>query len=166
MGRHDVGALFRRVVNYVVVLAGASTSVLVYLALLASALVNKPAEAYLWTQSEAAAAAWLGQHSAASDVILASTEFANPLAGGIDGRVVHGHIVATLHSDEKKALVTRFFSADVSAAERSDLLRESGATLVAFGPGERALGATDLDHQPHLELVYARDGVELFKVSR
>jgi hypothetical protein len=46
------------------------------------------------------------------------------------------------------------------------LLSETGATVVAFGPGERALGATDLSQQPELSLVYERDGVEFFRVSR
>src|SRR2546425_6166499 len=85
----------------------------IYLGVLASAASNKPAEVYLWSKPEAAAAEWLGQHSSAADVVLATTEFANPLAGTIDGRVVHGHIVATLHSDDKAALVQRFFSSDV-----------------------------------------------------
>ena len=64
-------------------------------------MLNEPAEVYLWSRPEAAAAAWLGDHSTVQDVVLASTEFANPLAGAIDGRVVHGHIVATLHSARK-----------------------------------------------------------------
>jgi hypothetical protein len=155
-----------RAVNYSVVVAGLSTSVLVYLALLASAMTNKPAEVYLWSHPEATAATWLSSHSTASDVVLASTEFANPLAGVIDGRVVHGHIVATLHSGEKSALVHEFFSADASVEERSRLLAESGATLVAFGPRERDLGATDLSSQPDLTLIYDQDGVEVFRVTR
>jgi hypothetical protein len=154
-----------RAVNYSVVVAGLSTSVLVYLALLASAMTNKPAEVYLWSRPEAAAAEWLSAHSSASDVVLASTDFANPLAGVIDGRVVHGHIVATLHSDAKAALVQRFFSDETSAEERSSILAESGATLVAFGPRERALGATSVD-EADLEMVYDRDGVEVFRVTR
>ena len=80
--------------------------------------MNKPAEVYLWSRPEATAARWLGEHSSASDVVLASTEYANPLAGTIDGRVVHGHIVATLHSSAKEALVHRFFAADAAAADR------------------------------------------------
>jgi len=98
--------------------------------------------------------------------VLASTEFANPLVGAIDGRVVHGHIVATLHSSDKETLVQRFFSADTAAAERGQILRESQATLVAFGPQERALGATDVSTTSGLSMVYDADGVELFRVAR
>ena len=75
---------------------------------------NHPAAVYLWSRAEASAATWLGDHSTAQDVVLASTEFANPMVGVIDGRVVHGHIVATLHSAEKAALVNRFFAATTS----------------------------------------------------
>ena len=100
------------------------------------------------------------------DVVLASTEFANPLAGAIDGRVVHGHIVATLHSDQKAAWVKQFYAVDTLPEERADIARLSGATVVALGPRERALGATNLSSQPGLDLIYDRDGVQFFRVGR
>jgi hypothetical protein len=155
-----------RLMHYTVIVAAISTSLLVYFALLASAMTNKPAEVYLWTGAEAAAADWLSSHSSSSDVVLASTEFANPLAGDIDGRVVHGHIVATLHSDEKAAQVAAFYAADATVAERTQILTATGATLVASGPRERALGATDLSDQPELTLVYDADGVQLYRVNQ
>ena len=155
-----------RLFNYCAMLAGLSTSVLVYFALLASAVSNAPADVYLWSKPEAAAAIWLGSHSSADDVILASTGFANPLVGAIDGRVVHGHIVATLHSDAKAALVRQFYAADTSVPDRSRILAETGTTVVAVGPRERALGASDLSAQPNLRLVYEEAGVELFRVNR
>jgi uncharacterized membrane protein len=99
-------------------------------------------------------------------VVLASTDFANPIAGVIDGRVVHGHIVATLHSDAKAALVAQFYSATTSVEDREQILAETGATLVALGPRERALGATELSSEPDLSLVYDQDGVQLFRVAR
>lgn len=160
----NVGRWRTRLVNYTVVVAALSTSILVYLALLASAVSNKPAEVYLWSHAEATAADWISSHSSASDVVLASTEFANPLAGVIDGRVVHGHIVATLHSDEKSGWVQTFFGSDTSREERSQILADSGATLVAFGPRERALGATDLGGQTELQLLYDQEGVQIFRV--
>jgi len=162
---HRVGGVGKRVINYGVFLAAVSTSLLVYVSLLSGALVNRPAEVYLWSRPEAAAARWLGDHSTALDTVLASTEYANPLAGAIDGRVVHGHIVATLHSTQKEALVQRFFGADTSIAERSELLRESQATFIAFGPQERVLGATDVSATPGLTEVYSVDGVQLFRVA-
>ena len=56
---------------------GTATAVqtMFYLALLGSAVTNKPAEVYLWSKPEAAAAEWLGEHRNADDVVLASTEF-------------------------------------------------------------------------------------------
>ncbi|HEV7666148.1 MAG TPA: hypothetical protein VGQ62_21625 [Chloroflexota bacterium] len=156
--------LWRRAVNYAIALAAMSTSLLVYVSLLVSALTNQPIEAYAWSRAEAEAGLWLGTHSSASDIVLASTPFANSLVGVFDGRVVHGHIVATLHTDAKAALVASFYGPTTSAAERADVLHQSGATMVAFGPRERALGATDLNDQPNLEPVYDRDGVQLFRV--
>jgi hypothetical protein len=154
-----------RLVNYSAIVAAVSTSALVYLALLNSAVTNKPAEVYLWSRVEATAATWISAYSTASDVVLASTDFANPLAGVIDGRVVHGHIVATLHTDEKSDMVKAFFSADASAVDRSRILAETGATMVAFGPRERELGARDFSHQPDLSLVYDEGGVQVFRVT-
>jgi asparagine N-glycosylation enzyme membrane subunit Stt3 len=160
-----IGGVRRRVINYGVLLAAVSTSLLVYLSLLGSALLNRPAEVYLWSRPESTAATWLGQHSAVTDVVLASTEYANPMVGAIDGRVVHGHIVATLHSPLKEAQVHRFFSADASPAERTQLLKDTQATFVAFGPQERIMGATDVSTTPGLALVYDADGVQLFRVQ-
>jgi hypothetical protein len=152
-------------VNYSIVVAAISTSLLVYLAVLASAVRNAPTEVYLWSRPEAAAADWLSNHSTPDDVILAATDFANPLAGVIDGRVVDGHSVATLHSDAKAALVTAFYAPDATISGRSAILAQTGATLVALGPRERAIGATDLSGQPELTLTYDVDGVQLFRVN-
>ncbi|MDQ3810132.1 MAG: hypothetical protein M3336_07570 [Chloroflexota bacterium] len=158
--------LHSRAFNYAVVGAALATPMLVYMALLASAASNSPSEVYLWSRAEARAARWLSERTTADDVVLAATEFANPLAGAIDGRVVHGHVVATLASPTKQALVERFFAADTPSPEREALLAESRATVVAFGPRERALGATNLAAQAPLEQIYDRDGVQLFRVRR
>jgi hypothetical protein len=120
----------------------------------------------VWTRAEANAAAWLGQHSSAGDVVLASTEFANPLAGSIDGRVVQGHNVATLRNSEKEQLVRAFFDAATSTDQRQHLLELSQATVVALGPHERAGGVDSLDDQRNLRLVYDQQGVKLYRVER
>jgi hypothetical protein len=166
MAERSWSRLRRRLANYVFVVAALSTSALVYVALIASAMNNKPAEVYLWTRAEAQAADWLASHTTAEAVVLASTPFANPLVGAFDGRVVHGHVVATRDSAAKQALVERFFSADATAAERSDILATTGATVVALGPHERALGAQSLDDQPDLQRLYDQDGVAFFGVRR
>jgi hypothetical protein len=128
-------------------------------------VLNRPAAVYLWTRPEAAAGAWLGEHTEAQDVLLGSIEFSNAAVGSMDGRVVVGHVVATLRSAEKEALVGRFFAA-TSPEERSSLLQQSGATYVVLGPSERALGATSLDAQPDLARVYDVQGVQIYKVRR
>jgi hypothetical protein len=155
-----------RWVRYAVVVITIGTSVLVYVSLIASAVRNDPAQVYLWSHAEADAGAWLGAHASSADVVLASSDYANALVGVIDGRVVHGHIVATLDSDTKKELVRRFFATETSPRERSEVLAQSGATYVALGPRERALGAPDLRSDAELQLVYDRNDVQLFRVVR
>lgn len=165
LSHHGWGPLHQRVFNYGLICAAAMTSVLVYVALLGSAVSNHPVQVYLWTRAEADAGQWLGAHATAADVVLASVEFSNPLVGVMDGRVVFGHIVATRDSAAKQALVKRFFAADTTAQERSDLLRQSGATVVALGPDERALGVTSLADQPELTPIYDEEGVLLYRVA-
>ena len=161
-----VGWLGRRVVNYGVAIGTISTSLLVYVALLASAVSNKPTEVYLWSYSEAAAAAWLGSHSTTEDVVLASTDFANPMVSTIDGRVVYGHSVASLDAKRKEAMVQRFYAASTDALTRTEILRSSGATVVAVGPREREMGVPDFSGDPSLTLMYSTEGVEFYRVLR
>ena len=103
--------------------------------------------------------------SQAGTTVLSSTAFGNPLAGDIDGRVVQGHLVATLHSEQKEMLVHDFYAVDAGFQTRTDIVRLSGATIVALGPAERALGATDLSTQPGLRLVYDSEGVQFFRAG-
>jgi len=138
----------------------------VYVALLASAVSNKPTEVYLWSYPEAAAAAWVGEHSTADDVVLASTDFANPMVSTIDGRVVYGHSVASLDAKRKEAMVQRFYAASSDVLTRGDILRSSGATVVAVGPREREMGAGDFSGDPSLTLMYSSEGVDLYRVLR
>lgn len=166
MRTHRWGTMRRRLANYALAIVAAATSTLVYASVIASAATNSPAEIYPWSRAEADAGRWLAWHSGGRDVVLASTAFANPLVGIIDGRVVHGHIVATKDSPVKEALVERFYAADITVAERSELLRRSTATVVAFGPHERALGATSLAGQPELYPIYDERGVAWYRVRR
>jgi hypothetical protein len=164
MRKRGWGPIRRRAVNYTVALAALMTFILAYASLLASAARNAPVPVYLWSRAESEAAQWLAAHSGPDEIVLAATDFANPLVGVFDGRVVHGHPVATRDSVRKERLVERFYAPEASAAERSALLRETGATIVALGPRERALGVTDLSAQPELEVLYAQFGVQWFRV--
>jgi hypothetical protein len=155
-----------RLLNYAIALAVLATPMLVYVAVIASAAENAPTEVYLWSRAEAGAARWMAEHSTASDVVLASTDHANSIASAIDGRVVHGHIVATFDSPTRQEQVLRFFAADTSTTERSALLEQTAATLVAFGPQERVLGAVDLSARLDLALEYDQAGVQVYRVLR
>lgn len=158
------GPVRRRLVNYGAALAAVGTSVLTYAALLSSAILNVPTPVHLLRPSEAAATEWLGLHATAADVVLASYEFSNALPGLMDGRVVYGHPVATLNARLKSAAVRRFYSEDTRPVERSALLGELQATLVALGPRERVLGLRTLADQPGLELEYEAQGVQWYRV--
>lgn len=162
--QHGWPARRRTLLGAAIAVATLFTPLLVFASLLVSAAGNQPIEVYLWTRAERQAAEWLAQRTTANDVALAHTLHANVLVGYFDGRVVLGHIVATRESDRKKAEMERFYRADTSRDERSDLLRSSGAAWVALGPRERQLGLDSLDEQPDLRLEYDRDGVQWYRV--
>jgi hypothetical protein len=168
LARTSVGCVRRRLVNDSLALLAVGTSMLVYVALLASAATNRPAQVYGWTRAEAAAGDWLAEHSTTQDVVLSSMEFGNRLAGTIDGRVVVGHPVATRDLSRKLDLVARFYAPETSSTERARIVSETGATLVAVGPTEQAaLGPPDaLAAAPYLRLVYESTSVRLFRVRR
>jgi hypothetical protein len=152
--------------NYALALLSLGTSILVFVALLASAATNRPSQVYAWSRAEQTAAEWLAARSTPSDVVLSSIESGNSLIGAISGRVVVGHIVATLHADQKEQLSKQFFSATSSDTERAALIEQTGATYVFVGPRERALGSPSFDDVPGLRRVYGSGGVDVYRVSR
>ena len=124
-----------------------STSLLVYVALVASALLNGPAEVYLWSRPKSRRR-WLGgKHSTAT-----TSSWPRPSSpirwrarstGGLSTATswppfTHRPSVALVH-----ALLSPPTPRSPSAARIFD---QTVATLVALGPRERALGATDLSH--------------------
>jgi len=86
---------------------------------------------------------WIGEHSGEDDVVLASYNTGNVLAGFLPGRVVAGHDAVTYDSVAKKAALAALFGDQLSSEEVRALLAANHVTYVVVGAGERAVGPYD-----------------------
>jgi len=108
---------------------------------------------------------WLRTYTKDQDVVLCALETGNFVPARAGNRVFLGHGPETVRSDEKAAMVARFF--DVATADdwRRSLLRAYRIAYVVVGPRERALGAFAPDRAPYLYRVYARDAYAIYQVE-
>lgn len=113
-----------------------------------------------------AATDWLAANSGERDVVLASFETGNYLAGRIRGRIVAGHKAGTLDWRKKQELIAAFYSPATPAGDRLRIASEAGATLVLVGTRERALGGGSLRAEDGFRLLYDERGVRVYRVER
>lgn len=88
---------------------------------------------------ELAAFAWLNQHAAPDDVVLASVLTGNALPAFTNQRPYMGHGPETLDWPAKTEDVERFFGGEMRAEEQAALFSEYDIRYVFYGPLERAL---------------------------
>ncbi len=82
---------------------------------------------------EAAALAWLGQHAAADDVILASPRLSLFIPTHTVARVFYGHPFETVEAKKKKAMVEAFYRGEIEELSPP-------VDLIIYGPSEQKLG--------------------------
>ncbi|MGH2536558.1 MAG: hypothetical protein ACRDHL_04110 [Candidatus Promineifilaceae bacterium] len=112
--------------------------------------------------AERQALAWLDGAATQADVIMASYETGNYVAGQLGLRVVVGHWAETADWDAKMALVERFYAPSTGAAERRRLLEEWNITLVWWGAQERQLAGSEGELAGPFEAVYSNDEVTIY----
>jgi len=112
------------------------------------------------------AGGWLAAHSDGQDVVLASVETGNYLAGRIRGRVVAGHRAGTLDEPVKEELVQSFFLPTTTPQDRWQMASSQRVTLVFVGDRERALGAVPFRAEDGFRLVYDAGGVQIYRLER
>lgn len=126
-------------------------------------LINQRLEPIFVAGDQVAATRWLAER-AAGDVVLAAHETGNYLPAYANVRAFLGHGPETLHSDEKRELVARFFAAGTDDAWRRSLLAEYNVRYLYYGPHERALGDFNPDEAVYLRRVYEAGEVVLYAV--
>jgi len=129
------------------------------------ALRGLPAPIYR-DAGEVAALNWLNERVEPDDVVLAAYETGNYLPVRVGARAFVGHGPESIHADEKKALVARFFDATTDDVWRQRLLAQYGVDYVFWGSTERALGDLDPHTAPYLRQVYEAEGYAIFEVER
>lgn len=138
------------------------------------ALTPEAPGAYLH-RSEQRAFRWIDAHTPSDAVFTASFATANFLPAWAHRRVFAGHVSATVAVEHKIESVRRLYAGEFDEDGMRDLLHQNGITHLFWGPRERLWvpAATAEEgrnhsglrrHRPLLERVYAREGVELFRV--
>jgi hypothetical protein len=127
-------------------------------------LPERPAPIYRDAE-EVTALDWLGERVDPDGVVLAAYETGNYLPARVNARVFVGHGPESVHADEKRALVGRFFEAATDDAWRRRLLAEYGVDYVWWGPAERALGDFDPAEAAYLRPIYDAEGYAIFEVG-
>jgi hypothetical protein len=118
-----------------------------------------------WPAPVLAGVDWLGDHTEPDETVLSSFEVGNLIPGRIGHRVVLGHWMETIDSEEKSTAVTRFFATDTSDEERVAMLEKYDVAYLFYGPDEQALGAFDPDGNSYLIQRFSQDGIRVYAVS-
>ncbi len=132
------------------------------------------------TREERTALAWLDAEASPGVVVLSSSLIGNHIPAHTACRVVAGHWAETLRFGEMLEMMGYFYLPGQSAAVRQQLLRQTGAHLVFYGPQERLLqqgmaASGQLDPEaawdpttglPELKLVFLGQDVKIYQVTR
>jgi hypothetical protein len=120
-------------------------------------LQTHPKDLY-YPSSIDAAVAWLRDNAHYNDFVLAAEQTSQVLAQKAGVRVYFGHEMETLHYEEKRELIIKFFEG------KMDELASPPIQWVVYGPNERAISP---DFQPgkNLELVFDKQELKIYKVK-
>jgi hypothetical protein len=161
------GALAQRIaprVGLTLLLAAVLPTSLILLAgAYLTALTGPPQVVY--PAGQIAAFNWLNQQASAGAVVLSAFETGNRIPAYTNLRVYVGHGPETLDAVFKTAETERYYSGQMSAAERAALYAAMRIRYVFFGPAERALaGEAALSWQDDLTRIYQAGDYTIFRV--
>jgi hypothetical protein len=134
-----------------------------YLFLLTSLLQGNSAPLYN-SAAEERALHWLAQNGTPNDVVLAPFRFGNVIPERSTVHVVAGHGDQTYDLDIRGPELATFFGARSTVAQRLQVLRETGATLVAYDGSDLDEGPFDPRGLPGLRVVFAGGNVAILRV--
>lgn len=132
-----------------------------FVPLVAVAGVARGQPPLVMSRGEAAACAWLHQHTAWTDTVLAPAQVGQFIPAWAGNRVVYGHPFETIEAETKLAQVTRFYSAAATPAERRALLDRYGVRYLVVTAPESGLDATALGLSP----AWMGEGVIVYRVE-
>jgi hypothetical protein len=160
--RRNMGPRLARAVQPASVGLALATTITILVAIFATAVTGIPMPAYRVTSDDASAAAWLSTVAGPADVIVATWDTSNFLAGRVSGRVLGGHPVATLNPATRRAELEAFFRGE--PGQREHIASAYGVTYVFQGARERTLG--DLSQTAWLLPAYQHGATTIYTVRR
>jgi hypothetical protein len=107
---------------------------------------------------------WLELNADLEDVVLSAFDTGNFIPAQTGHRVFLGHGPETVRSEEKKAMVARFFEPATADLWRRSLLETYDIAYVVVGPRERQLGEFAPHTAPYLSQVYANSDYQIYQV--
>lgn len=107
---------------------------------------------------------WLAAHTQPSDVVFASSQVGNYIPTRAGNRVFLGHVLETIHAEEKEGIVRQFFQAQTSDAYRIKILRRYNVAYLFYGPVERVLGDFQPAPRSYLEEVFTNGRYTIYEV--
>ncbi|HCJ52293.1 MAG TPA: hypothetical protein DHV25_01060 [Candidatus Kerfeldbacteria bacterium] len=119
---------------------------------------------YYITDQEVESLSWLQSHTVRDAVILSTAYSGNFIPAYSLRRVYIGHGPQTLFLTDKKILVDKFFSSEMSSAEEESFLREFGITHIFIGQVEQEHSLPDFSSRNFLELVFSNTDVSIYRV--
>lgn len=133
------------------------TNVLVIGAGVAAVVARDPT--VFLTTGEARALEWLQANTAEETVVLTDLETGNFIPAWTGRRVVYGHPFESLHAEERRVLINRFFDGQMSAREVDEFISENNISIIWVGPRESQLSNFDTSS---LKRIYDSNGVVLY----
>lgn len=123
-------------------------------------VASRPGQLFL-SSDEQAAFEWLAQEPDPA-IVLSSEQTGNRIPAFSNAIPVLGHAIETLHVEEKRIDVARFYSADALSADRQAILEQYGVQHIWWGPSERALGNFKPEALPGLRLAFQSGAVQVW----
>ena len=155
-----------RVTRYALILMLGFSSITLYVIAAEAALGKGELADYVYErESIVVASHWLRDQTNETDVVFANERTGNYLAGEIPGRVLSGHWSATFQPDAKRQELYSFFDGGTTDTERQQILQESRADLVFYGPYEKAVGTFDPKQASYLSPVYENSEVTIYRLN-
>lgn len=115
--------------------------------------------------AEVAAMTWLGEHSNPTDIVL-STYWSGSYIPSQSGNIVYvGQRFETIDFEQKKGIAHQFFSNQVSASWRRNMLIDNHIAYIYVGPHELEFGDFSPTPGENLELVYQNEEVSIYQVK-
>jgi hypothetical protein len=103
---------------------------------------------------------WLGKNGSSEEVVLASEPSSQLVAMRTPLRLYFGHVMETLHYDEKSLEVQAFFQGELAG----EWLEAHGITWVIYGPHE-AIWSEIPPEAPNLEIAYQNEQVIIYRIT-